>query len=352
MTSTQFHTYFLLALIVLFLVAASFLFLPFLGALVMGAAVAIVFRPIYNSILKIFRNHATSAAFISLLIIVLLILIPLTIITLLIVKEAADLYKTLSSGVNGPALLVQVSSALENQLKPILTEFSLDIQKPLEEAVTWFTQNIGGIFQQVAAAFLQVFLFLLSFFYFLKDGNKLQRFFVTLSPLSDYHDMQILHRLQLVINSVIKGSLIIAVLQGALTAIAFLIAGIPNAALWGSVATIFGVIPLLGASVVTLGGAIFLLTQGSIIPAAILAGWGIFVVGFTDDFLKPKLIQRGMELHPLFVFIGVIGGIHAFGIAGFVLGPVILSVLKALFDVYRFEFKKLLEINQTVERPR
>jgi len=176
--------------------------------------------------------------------------------------------------------------------------------------------------------------FLTAFYFFLKDGHKLKSYFVALSPLADSDDELIVSRLKLAVSATIKGNLAIGLIQGALTGIGFAIFGVPNAALWGGVAVVAAFLPGIGTALVITPAIIFLFLIGNTFGGIGLLIWGLTAVGLVDNFLGPRLVGRGMQLHPLAVFIAILGGLAFFGPLGFLLGPLAMSVCLALIDIH------------------
>ena len=177
-------------------------------------------------------------------------------------------------------------------------------------------------------------MFLIAFYFFLKDGKKLKNYIVALSPLDDSDDELIVSRLKLAVSAAMKGNLLIGLIQGTLTGIGFAIFGVPNAVLWGSVAVIAAFLPGIGTSLVLAPAIIFLFVTGNTFGGVGLLIWGIIAVGLIDNLLGPRLVGRGMQLHPLAVFVAVLGGLSLFGPLGFLLGPLAVSVCLALVDIY------------------
>ena len=182
-------------------------------------------------------------------------------------------------------------------------------------------------------------MFLIAFYFFLKDGSKLKDYFVELSPLDDKDDEKIISRLKQAVSATVKGSLSIGLIQGTLTGIGFAIFGVPNAVLWGTVAAVAALIPGVGTALIILPAILFLFVPENTFGAFGLLAWGLLAVGLIDNFLSPRLVGRGMKLHPLLVFISVLGGLAFFGPLGFLLGPLSVSVFLALIDIY-FSIKK------------
>lgn len=328
--------YFLLAILAGIAVLSFFIFRPFLYALILASVFAVVFQPLHQKILSYTRNRQGVAALGTTVIIIIVILVPLIFLGIQIFGEAQQLYSSLTDG-GGKNTILNVFRDLIEDLQrffPAMGEFSINIDQYLKQGLSWLLQNLGAIFSNFAQLLVSSFIFLISLYYLLKDGPKLKKAVVALSPLTDTDDEAIFKKLELAIDSIIKGNLTIAFIQGVLTAVGFAIFGVPNAVLWGTVTAIAALIPGIGTALVLIPAIIFLFLTSNAFSALGLLVWGVIAVGLIDNFLGPKLVGRGMKLHPLIVFLSVIGGMIFFGPIGFLLGPLTASLLFALIDIY------------------
>ncbi|MDD4900517.1 MAG: AI-2E family transporter [Patescibacteria group bacterium] len=328
--------YFLLILLATTLVLSFLILKPFLFAFTLAVVFAVLFQPLYRKMLKYFFHHEAAAALATVATILVLIFTPLLFVGAQILKEARDLYLYLAAG-GGTDSIFNALNVLMNDFRerfPDLPEFSLNFGQYFQQGLSWFLANLGVVFSNFANIVATAFLFLISLYYLLKDGPKLRKKIIALSPLNDKDDETIIKRLELAMSSVVRGNLLIAIIQGTLTAIGFTIFGVPNAVLWGTAAAVAALIPTFGTSLVFIPTIIFLFVGGRYFSACGLALWGMLAVGLIDNLLGPKLIGRGMELHPLLILLSVLGGIVLFGPIGFLLGPIILSLLFALLDIY------------------
>lgn len=166
---------------------------------------------------------------------------------------------------------------------------------------------------------------------------------MALSPLKDAQEKQLIDKFVSVSRATLMGNLVVAIIQGILTAVIFWIAGVPSAAFWGLVTTILSLIPMLGSAVVWLPAGIILLLIGNIWQGIFVLLTGGLVVSSIDNILRPKLVEGQTSLHPLLVFLSTIGGILVFGITGFIIGPVIVVLFLTLLDIYKLDFKKELK---------
>jgi predicted PurR-regulated permease PerM len=180
----------------------------------------------------------------------------------------------------------------------------------------------------------------LAIFYFLKDGEKWKKFLLKLSPLSNTDDEKIINRLSQTINGVIRGTIFIALIQGILMGVGLGIFGIPNSAIWGVVAAITSLIPTVGTGLVSVPAIIFLLVTGNVLPAIGLLIWSVIVVGTIDNFLAPYIIGSKIKIPPFLILFSVLGGIALLGPVGILIGPLAVSLLYTLNEIYQGEFKQ------------
>ena len=175
---------------------------------------------------------------------------------------------------------------------------------------------------------------LFTLYYLLKDGAKFREKIMEFSPLKKSEDEKIFEKVKGTVTSIVRGSLVVGVIQGIMTGLGFLIFGVPNPALWGSVAIFAAIIPGVGTALVNIPAVLFLAISGSGTNAFLLLLWSMSAVGLIDNFLRPYLIGRDAKLHPFLVLLSVLGGIHVFGPVGFLVGPLFLSFLLALLEIY------------------
>ena len=332
--------YFLLALLGGTIVLTFYIFKPFLAPLILAGAFAIILHPLYDTIRRKLGNWPSVASLITALIGVICILVPLGFIGTQVGLETAAVYTTLTEG-DGRAQITSVVHTLEDTLVKYVPaaegtaeEFSANITAHAQQALSWFIQHLGAAFTGIASLFLSLFIFFIALYFLLRDGVHLKQALVRLSPLEDSYDEMVSQRLVLAVNSVIKGNLSIALIQGTLTAIGFTLFGVPNSILWGAVTAIAALIPGIGTGLVFIPTIIYMLVTGDTTAAFGLMIWGILAVGMIDNFLGPRLIGSGIKLHPLLVLLSVLGGITLFGAIGVFLGPLSLSLLFAFLSIY------------------
>ena len=136
------------------------------------------------------------------------------------------------------------------------------------------------------------------------------------------------------VHATLYGTFAMAVVQGTLGGLMFWWLGLPAPLLWGIVMGLLSVVPVLGAFVVWIPAAIFLVLEGSGGKALLLTLWGVIVVGGIDNLLYPMLVGKRLKMHTVLAFISIVGGLIVFGPSGLILGPVIFTVTRLLLEIW------------------
>ncbi len=308
-------------------------FLPYIGTLILAATAAIILRPAYEKLLKALAGHRRPAALVTIILTFILLLVPLGFFGYKLVAESLDLYSKMNISRDAYSDILTTAILYIRQYFPGL---NIDASGLATQGFTWIANNIGAIFSSTIQTFFNIFLGFMALYYFLIDGPRFIDRLVEYSPLADRYDRRILKKISLAVTSVVKGTLFIAVIQGALMGIGFWIFGVPHGTLWGTCAAIASLIPGVGTAVVLIPAVAFLIATQDYYAAAGLFFWGAGIVGLIDNLLRPYLVGYGASLHPFFVLLSVLGGIAFFGPLGFLYGPILISLLFALLEIYRY----------------
>jgi predicted PurR-regulated permease PerM len=189
----------------------------------------------------------------------------------------------------------------------------------------------GSVFLGAVGTIVSFVLMLFVLFFVLRDGPKFGESVVRMLPIEPALRGKLRRHLIDVTRAVFMGIGLTALVQGVLLGIGFAIAGLPSPLVFGVLGALFALVPVVGTAVIWLPGTLWLVLQGEPGYALFMAAWGIIVVGSVDNFLRPILISGRVEVPTLAVFIGVMGGLSAFGFVGLFLGPIVLGLLVALF---------------------
>jgi predicted PurR-regulated permease PerM len=312
------------------LVLLFFVFRPFLYPLLFAGAFALVFEPLEKKVGNLVgKKRAGISAFLTTALVFLIILIPLWFFGTQVFYEGKDLYEVLTRNGTDSAL-----AFAQNFVHQFFPETSLNFSAYATQLSKWVVTNIGPIFSGVTQILTGVLISFLALFFFLKDGSKMKEALYTYSPLEDRYDKEIVKTLTQTTRSVVKGTLVVSILQGIAAGIGFWIFGVPSPALWGLVTVVAALIPLVGTMLVVLPATLYLALTGAPIFALGMFAWGALIVSMIDNVLRPILMEREVNIHPFLIFLSVIGGLQFFGPAGFLLGPLVLSLIFTLFNIY------------------
>ena len=210
----------------------------------------------------------------------------------------------------------------------------------IQEQLLQLTTGIGSIlFQQsreiVSGVFEILFNFIImiaTLFFLFHEGEKIPPFIYSLLPFPDSLEEEIGGRLLHVLDVMMKGTGLISLAQGLSISIYFWSFGLSTPILYGSIAAIFSLVPVLGTMVVWLPGSLFLYWQGKVLSAFCLSIFSIVTYLGLENIVKPLLLDKKLSLHPLFLFLAILGGVAEFGIKGFILGPFVVIAFLIILE--------------------
>ncbi|HWS86216.1 MAG TPA: AI-2E family transporter [Pyrinomonadaceae bacterium] len=322
---------------------------PFIEVVLWAVVLVIVFFPVHRRIQARVKSPGWSAV-LSCLLVIFVILVPLTLLTFAVVNEVGNFAQMLQPKPDGTGGAAGTAAGLLDPNHPYLGPAVrwvgqyYDVSKLASQG--FIAERLKGVSGAVASRTLgfvggavgfivEVFFVIFTMYYLFRDGERLRAAAYDMMPLSGPQAREILDRTGEVIGASVYGVLVIAIIQGVLGGLAFWVLGLPSPLLWGVVMIFLSMIPMLGAFIVWVPAAIYLVLTGDWVKAIILAVWGALVIGSVDNFLRPKLVGERTRLHELLVFFSVLGGLQVFGVLGIVLGPVIVAITIALLDVLR-----------------
>lgn len=323
---------------------------PFFYPLFWAAILASTFYPLFkwiNTKLKI----PNLSSIIILTLIFTLIVIPMIGIGTLVIKEALDLYSTAADR------SVDINKTIQHALQwvkqnPYTAQFNIDqsflTEKVVElyQSITSFLLNSAKIITQNSVVFsVMFFIMFYALFFFIRDGEKFLRELMHLCPLGDRYEKILYDKFTSTVRATIKGSIIIGLIQGALGWAMFAVAGIQGALIWGLLMVLLSTIPGVGCYFVWLPAAIVMILTDHVATGIGMILFGTLVIGTIDNIIRPILVGKDSELHPLLVLFSTLGGIVTFGISGFIIGPVIASLLLSFWEMYDEYYKKDLDNN-------
>ena len=329
-----------LVLLLLVFILVLFIFKPFVNIIALAVILAILFHPVYVRLLPRVKYQSIAAA-LTVLLILLIIAIPIWFFGQVIFNELQNIYERYRAG----GFVIdksQIISSLPEQVQNVVQNVSTDVNAFIGRITSQAFASFSSIVSNIAGFVIATFMLFFVVYYLLRDGTKIKEVLMDISPMSSAHENKLITKIVTAVNGVVKGSFLVALAQGAIATIGFLIFGVPEPFLWGLFTVVAALVPNVGTSLSLIPAVIYLFVTGQTGQAIGLTIWGAVAVGLVDNFLGPKLVGRTTKLHPVLVLLAVFGGIKFFGILGFLIGPILLAIFVALIDMYRNDFKEYL----------
>jgi predicted PurR-regulated permease PerM len=315
---------------------------PLLWAVLLGALLA----PLNARLAARLGDRPQLASSITTLGVLLLLLLPVLGMVAAVATQAGQLLsridtaslRTASLDLSSYPLLARPLHWLDSTFGISLTQIEAWVVTGARKLLELVASSGGSVVMGAVSTLVSIVLTLFVLFFVLRDGPRFASSLVRMLPIEPQLRGKLWRHLIEVTRAVFMGIGLTALVQGTLLGIGFAIAGLPSPLVFGVLAVLFALVPFVGTAIMWIPATLWLLTQGEPYWAMFMAGWGVLVVGGVDNFLRPMLISGRAEVPTLAVFIGVMGGLSAFGFVGLFLGPIVLGLLVAL---YRFAAETL-----------
>jgi predicted PurR-regulated permease PerM len=308
---------------------------PVTWAILLGALLA----PTTARLAARLGNRPRLASSLMTVAVVLLLLLPLLAIGGAVAAQAAQLVNRIdASSLSASDLDLSDFPVLAGPLNWLDSTVGLSLAQ-IEDWVVLGAKRLleivaasgGAVFLGALGTIASFVLMLFVLFFMLRDGPRIAQTIVRMLPIETHLRAKLWRHLLDVTRAVFMGIGLTALVQGTLLGIGFAIAGLPSPLVFGVLGALFALVPIVGTALVWLPATLWLLSQDQPYFAIFMLAWGVVVVGAVDNVLRPILISGRTEVPTLAVFIGVMGGLSAFGFIGLFLGPIVLGLLVALF---------------------
>lgn len=335
----RFKYAFLIAILTVLGVVCFMILRPFFSAFALAVVFSIVFYPVYFRIRNWIKNE-TIASVITVLLIAALLIGPFSFLVVVFINEVSSLVKhfqdagaqDLKSLLTGPDLkrltgwASKVVHVSEDEMSDAVAR---EIAKHANQILSGILRGAGN----VLATLTDLLFALILAFFFLKNGLNILKKGRDFIPLSDAVKDSLGELIKELVVSSVFGGTVVAVAQGALAGVAYFFLDVSTPVVWGLVTAVAAFIPFIGSALVWFPLAIYLLIKVSVTKGIILIAVGILGISLIDNVLRPFLVKGGEQLSTLAIFFSVIGGMQAFGLVGFVIGPLALALLIAFLNI-------------------
>lgn len=335
--------YLFLALVTLALLYVAW---PFIGALLWATLAAIMFQPLFQHIAQRRPGRPNEAAIATLLIITFAVILPTLVIGSMVVEEAAGVVIAFQEGrIDVAQWFDQIHDALPSNIREAVDEAGYQNFPALQARISEFaSQSAGVIAAQAVAIGGNALGFVLAFgiglyvtYFLLRDGARIGPAVLDHLPMDRDTADRLGERFLAIVRATIKGSVVVGLVQGALGALTFWIAGVPSALLFGVLMAIVSLLPAVGPALIWVPVAIYLLATGAIWQGVVVIASGIAVIGLADNLLRPMLVGRDTGIPDWVILVTTLGGIALMGLAGIVVGPLVAGLFIASWAILREE---------------
>lgn len=333
---------FLLLLAVVSLAFAAILW-PFYAAIFWGVALAILFAPLHRRLLRRMPQRRNLAALATLVLCLVGVILPVALLSISLVQQGSQIYDRLHSGqLNVGLYFEQIMAALPPWASGMLDRMELTSVAALQhklstmavQASQFVASRVFNIGQNTFQFLMSVGIMLYLLFFLLRDGAALAVRLRDAVPLNDEYKHKLSQKFTTVIRATVKGSLVVAAVQGMLGGFIFAVLGIQGAVLWGVLMAFLSLLPAIGSGLIWVPVAIYFFATGAVWQAVTLTAFGVGVMGLVDNILRPLLVGKDTKMPDYVVLISTLGGMSLFGLNGFVMGPVIAALFMSAWDIF------------------
>lgn len=314
--------------------------LPFFAPLAWALFIAFLLQPLHAWIVKRLHGRANWSAALLTLATLLILIGPLTALGAAFAAQVTDLLQYAQQLAAGrrPAEFadlagIPVLGAALDWLQESFGVSLLQIQAWLAEGARTLLQllaSLGGrIFLGALGTVIGFVIMMFALFFVIRDGSQALALLRALIPMSPHDKARLFDHLASVTRAMVYGSGVTALIQGVLVSVGFAIVGLPSPVVFGVLAALLALAPLVGTPVVWVPAVVVLAAQQRWVAAIFLLVWGV-LISTIDNVLRPILVSGRAQVGAFTVFIGVLGGVSAFGTVGVFLGPLVLALVIAL----------------------
>lgn len=334
----------LIALLLVVFGLVLVVFWPFLIVLGLATALTLLLKPLHQRLTGWLGDRDGVAALLIVLGLTVVILIPVLAILAAIASQALSFYQWVM-----PRLTTVELEQLWNEYLPSqldwLKQLPAFAQGRLADFVTAALSRLAdaanaliqGAVTGLSAAAFELILMLIMLYFFLRDGPRFRAQIRRVSPLSKEEADQVLNQAAGTMRGALKALLLVPIIQGVLATVGYWALGVPSALLWGGITTLIAFLPLIGTPLVWVPICIYLWLQGHPWQSVMLAVYCSLAVTSIDNFLRPWIMRGSTDIHPLWSFLAILGGLISFGALGLLVGPLILSLGVSAVRIYEMD---------------
>lgn len=340
-------------IVVVLIVTAAFLWIisDLLMPVFWAAVLAVLFQPLNRRIQTWIKSPRSLTAAITTVIVIFVIVVPFGLLAAAVTRQAMDIYQDIATGVIDLQAPIEFVERSVPVLSDLLTAYGVDVEgvrASIEEAAVTASQFIATeafAFGRNALRFTLLFgVMLYVLFFFIRDWERILNHLARALPLGEERERRLMAKFAEVSRATIKGTVVVAVVQGLIGGVTFALLGIEAAIFWGVAMGIVSLLPAVGPALVWVPAAVILIALGSLWKGIVLILVGALVIGLVDNLLRPILVGRDTKMPDYLVLLSTLGGLAVFGLAGVVAGPLLAALFLVVWDMFAEEYAAPAEL--------
>lgn len=209
----------------------------------------------------------------------------------------------------------------------------------IEKLTNWGAQTLPQILGATLSTLVAIIVMYFILYFMLTDGRKMESKFYEWAPLKDENILLLRKDLNKMVLSNAIGIPLIALLQGIVGLIGYLLIGVPEPLFWFVITAFTALLPVVGAALAYIPLSLLLFADGDMVRGFIVLGFGLAVIGSVDNIFRFWLARKLGDVHPLITVFGVIIGVNMFGFIGIIFGPILISLFLIMIRIYANEFR-------------
>ncbi len=322
----------LLILFLIFLYISYLIVKPYFVAFIVSAILAYLFYPVYLFVKKYLKHPGLSAGVVIGLIIIVFLTVAFF-LTNALIDQSVLLYQNIKD-INIGGLGDAVTRVFGEHV-----DVNVYLKEIVNQVLTFVLQQASSLAVSIPKKAIALLVSLFILYYLFKEGEHITENIKRVLPLNASEKEELVNRTTKVLKATVYGVFITAVLQGIVGTIGFFIFGVDTPILFGLLLTIAATLPYLGTALVWVPISLYMISTGDYFNGIGLFIYGACIISLLDNVVRPLIISKQSQLHPITTFLGVLGGIATFGIVGIILGPLLLALFLTLTDFYVKEYE-------------
>jgi predicted PurR-regulated permease PerM len=327
-----------LLILTIFTALLAYALYPYINAFFGAFILYVIFKPLYTYMVKKRKINNKVAAFTIIILTFILVLIPLYfLMSIIIIQIQSMLFDT-------DTLLAHIATinTYIDQLNLVSLPLEINVEEKITEVVTaaanYFSVLLLNAVQSIGKRIIEfIIMYFLLYYLLVSTGSEYSSKLSNTIPFSRENTQILQDEFSKIVNATLISSGIIAIIQGGLLTITFLLLGVGGAFLWGFVAMILSFLPVVGATIIWIPAVIIQLVQQDYFTAVGILIGGV-ILSSIDNVLRPIIQDKVGRIHPLESLIGVIIGLNLFGLLGIIIGPLLISYVVLMAKMFNEEY--------------